>query len=167
MKFLCNFYKRKKLVWSFFLVHLQVIPIKYIGNSFCKSYNGISYRFYSFVPININSVQVLPLQGLPSLYILAYGSPVSWWEVWPFIWSDPSRAFLADSSAPPAPALRGEMGYQGLLRQRLSCDLGLLNSFILNLGGLGQKWDIIFISFNLFCSIKPKSSLNSLLKQFI
>ena len=31
------------------------IPIESIGNSFCKSYRGISYRFYSFVPININS----------------------------------------------------------------------------------------------------------------
>ena len=45
----------KKLPTSFFLVYLQVIPIESIGNSFWTSYKGISYRFYSFVPMNINS----------------------------------------------------------------------------------------------------------------
>ena len=54
MKFLCNFYKRN------FLKILLVIPINALGKNstqvFCKSYKGISYRFYSFVPININSV---------------------------------------------------------------------------------------------------------------
>ena len=29
--------------------------MEFFPNSFCKSYRGISYRFYSFVPININS----------------------------------------------------------------------------------------------------------------
>ena len=45
---------RKKLVWSFFLVHL-IIPIESIWKYICKSYKVISYRFYSFVSININS----------------------------------------------------------------------------------------------------------------
>ena len=48
-------------------MHLQVIPIESIGNSFCKSYKGISYRFYSFVPININSVDLCILFFVPKI----------------------------------------------------------------------------------------------------
>ena len=46
-----------------------------IGNSFCKSYKGISYRFYTFVPININSVLLQKLNDMIiqvlKLFILA------------------------------------------------------------------------------------------------
>ena len=85
MKFLCNFSKRnflqillvlpinaigKNSTQVFFLVHLQVLPIESIGNSFWKSYKGISYRFYSFVPININSVVLAVVSVLYSYQFL-------------------------------------------------------------------------------------------------
>ena len=50
-------YESKKNAHLYTVDVYRYKTIESIGNSFWKSYKGISYRSYSFVPININSVK--------------------------------------------------------------------------------------------------------------
>jgi len=67
---------RKKLVWSFFLVHLWVMPIASVGGSFCEGCKGVSYGFCGFVPININSELLLYIGAFVSFLPVWSGAEI-------------------------------------------------------------------------------------------